>query len=151
MHVGVLPPRAGPPGRGIVSGQLMGYLQSHHPFVHVLAEYAPHDIGLRLVYHRPAVLPDPVSIGDRAIRHSALLGLPAPAHGCSLPDVVQFYLPDGRHDPEHLHVDGVHDRLQANLVRLDDLHQGSCRVHPAAQPVHLPAHDDVEPAVPSIG
>ena len=102
------------------------------------------------VSHRLAVGSGPVSIGDRTIWHPPLLGLPPLAHGRSLPEVVQLYLPDGRHEAEGLHVDGVHDSLKTCLMRLDHFHESGRGVHPAAQPVGLPADDCVEASLSRI-
>ncbi len=153
--VRVVPPRTRSPCGRVVLSQLPGNRQSHQSFVDVLLKDALHHLNLRLVYHRLAVLPDPVPVRDRTVWHPPLLGLPPLglpplAHRGSLPEVVQLDLANGRHEAEGLHVDGVHDRLQAFLVRLDHLHEGDGRVHPTAEPVRLPANDGVEASLVCI-
>ena len=113
-------------------------------------EDASHDLGLRLVYLRLAVLSDTVTVGDRADWHSPLLCRPALPHSRPLPEVVELYLSNGRHQTEGLHVDGVHDGFQPNLVGLDHLHESGGGVHSPAEPVRLPADDCVEPSLACV-
>ena len=93
-----------------------------HPIVDAHAVDAAHHLGLGLHYLGPAVVSDAVAVGDVTDGYPPLLGRSPLAHGRPLPEVVQLYLADGRHEAEGLHVDGVHDGLQVDVVRLDDLH-----------------------------
>ena len=146
-----LPPRVGLAHGDFLLDQLPGDGRRAHPLVDVLAEDAPHDLGLGLVNLRPAVVAGPVAVGERAGRHAALLGRPAPAHGRALPEVVQLDLSDGRHQAEGLHVDGVHDGLDPYLVGLDDLHESGGGEHAPAEAVRLPADDGVEQTLLGVG
>ena len=109
------------------------------------------DLGLLLNHLGPSVVSDAVTVGEAAGGHPSLLGRSPLAQNGPLAEVVELYLADGRHECEGLHVDGVHDGFQPNLVSLDDLHEGGGGVHPPAEPVGLPAHDGVEASLSGIG
>ena len=110
-------------------------------------EDAAHDVRLCIDDLGPARRIDPVAVGRSASGDPPLLRRPTLAHGSPLPKVVEFDLADGGHEPEGLHVDGVHDGLDAELVGLHDLHEGGGGEHAAAEAVRLPANDGVEPAL----
>ena len=92
----------------------------------------------------PALPGDAVAVGHRVDGDAPLPGRTALAHRGALAEVVELDLADGGHEPERLHVDRVHHRLDLDTVRLDDLHQGGGGVHPPAEAVGLPADDGVE-------
>ena len=149
MDVGLTPQQlAGLGGHSLV-GQPHGNRGGPHPLIDVHVEDAADDLRLLLNHLGPAVVSDAVSVGEAAGGHPPLLGRPPFAHGGPLPEVVQLYLADGRHEAEGLHVDGVHDGFQPNLVGLDDLHEGGGGVHAPAEPVGLPADDGVK--APALG
>ena len=151
MDVGLTPQQlAGLCGDSVV-GQPHGNRGRPHLLMDVHVEDAANNLRLLLDYLRPAVVSDAVSVGEAAGGHPSLLGRPTLAQSGPLPEVVQLYLADGRHESEGLHVDGVHDGFQPNLMGLDDLHEGGCGVHAPAEPVGLPADDGVEAPPSGVG
>ena len=83
--------------------------------------------------------------------HPSLLGCAPFAQGGPFPEVVQLDLADGRHEAEGLHVDGVHDGFQPDLVGFDHFHWGGGGIHAPAEAVGLPADDGVEAFLPGVG
>ena len=151
MHTGLKPQHLAGLRGDPLFGQPHGNGVGPHPLMNVHVENAAHNFGLLLNRLGPAVASDAVSVREAAGGHSSLLGRPPLAHSGPLPEVVQFNLADGRHESEGLHVDGVHDGFQPNLVGLDDLHKGGGGVHPSTQPVGLPADDGVKASPFGVG
>ena len=149
MDVGLTPQQLAGLGGDSLVGQPHGNRGGPHPLIDVHVEDAADDLRLLLNHLGPAVVSDAVSVGEAAGGHASLLGRPTLAQSGPLPEVVQLYLADGRHESEGLHVDGVHDGFEPYLVGLDDLHEGGCGVHAPAEPVGLPADDGVE--APALG
>ena len=59
-----MPPLAGA-GRGdSLIHELPGYGSRTHPFMHVLAEDAPDELRLGLIYLRPAIVSGAIAIGE---------------------------------------------------------------------------------------
>ena len=144
VHAGLEPHQLAGLGGDPLVGQPHGNGVGPHPLIDVHAEDASNDLGLLLNHLGPAVVSDAVTVGETAGGHPSLLSSPPLAHRGPLAEVVQFDLADGRHESEGLHVDGVQDGFEPNLVGLNDLHEGRGGVHAPAQAVGLPAHDGVE-------
>ncbi len=151
VDVGLTPEHLPGLGGNSIVGQPHGDGGGAHPLVNVHVENAPHHLGLLFDHHRPAVVSDAIAVGELAGGHPSLLGRAALAQGGALPEVVQLDLADGGHESEGLHVDGVHDGLQPDLVGLDHLHEGGSGVHSPAEAVRLPADDDVEASLLGVG
>ena len=150
MHAGLKPQQlAGLGGDALVGQQHVNRIGTQ-PLIDVHLEDAAHDLGLLINRLGPSVVSDAVSVGEAAGGQAALFGRAALAQGGRLPEVVQLDLAVGSHETEGLHVDGVHDGFEPNLVCLDDLHEAGGGVHPA-EAVGLPADDGVEVSAPGVG
>ena len=122
-----------------------------HAIVDGVVEDAADDLRAFLVDLWRAALCDAVAVGDSVDGDAALFGRAALPHRGALAEVVELDLADRRHQPEGLHVDRVHHRLDADAVRLHHLHEGGGGVHAAREAVGLPADDDVEAAGRGVG
>ena len=151
VQAGLKPQQLAGLGGDALVGQQHGNRIGTQPLIDVHLEDAAQDLGLLINRLGPSVVSDAVSVGGAAGGQEALLGRTALAQGGPLPEVVQLDLADGSHETEGLHVDGVHDGFEPNLVCLDDLHEGGGGVHPPAEAVGLPADDGVEVSAPGVG
>ena len=151
VHAGLEPQQLAGMGGDSLVRQPHGNGVGPHPLMDVHVEDAADDLRLLLNHLGPAVVSDAVCVGEVARGDPPLLGRPPLAHRGPLPEVVQLYLADGGHEAEGLHVDGVHDGFEPNLVGLDDLHECGGWVHAPAEAVGLPADDGVEASSSGVG
>ena len=146
-----VPAPAEAPGGDAVRLKPLGDRGRAHAVLDGVAEDAAHNLGALLVDCGRTVLGDAVAVGNPVDGDAAPLGRAALAHRGALAEVVELDLADRRHQPEGLHVDRIHDRLDVDAVRLDDLHEGGGGVHAAAEAVGLPADDGVEAPGAGVG